>query len=758
MNRAREFLPGRTGTFFPAKSGLLPHDSGTLCLLVYPSEAHVAETEESEGVVVMLVGRLFGMGNTKLAAVVAALLFVLGILLAAGPAGAAPCPSCDDGGGGGGGTNNSPTVNANNVSRTVPEGQTASNTGTFSDPEGNATVTLSASVGTVTKDAAAGTWSWSFDTNDGPDQSQTVTITATDGAGATATTTFSLTVNNVAPTVTLQNSFPNAQEGGVHGYNLSVSDPGNDTWTLDTGCGANGYEGQESNSVVWCGFFDGPGSSVVSATATDSDGAARTSSVNVNVTNRNPNAVLNVPQAINEGGTATISLDKGDFSTQDGQTDTAAGFRYAFDCTGGSLAEATYANSGTSNSTACPYDDSGTKTVRARIIDKDNGFNEYTKSITVNNVAPSATLEAPASADQGSNFTLSLTNVTDPSSADKASLAYALDCGDGLGYVSSGAMSKNCTALDQPNMTVKGKVTDKDGGSNEYTKTVSVNNVAPTGTIKINGDAATTNSATASLTLSATDPLPGSGVGHMRFRNENTETWSAWEPYATSREWLLSGGDGAKTVHVQYRDNAGNVSTAAIQDGIQLDSQLDTAAPQTTITSGPSGITRSTSASFGFSSSEAGSTFECKLDGGAFASCSSPKSYTALANGSHTFSIRAKDPAGNVDATPAARAWTVDAIKPTVSGMSPRHASITRDTTPTIKAVVRDNLTNLQKGNIKLYVAGKAIPASKFSYSATTDQLVYNSPKLSKGKKTVRIVATDAAKNVGSKSWYFTIR
>ena len=82
---------------------------------------------------------------------------------------------------------------------TVSEGQTASNSGTWSDP-GVDVVTLTASVGTVTKNAN-GTWSWSFNTADGPDQSQTVTITATDSDGAASTTTFSLVVNNVAPAV-----------------------------------------------------------------------------------------------------------------------------------------------------------------------------------------------------------------------------------------------------------------------------------------------------------------------------------------------------------------------------------------------------------------------------------------------------------------------------------------------------------------------------------------------------------------------------
>ena len=85
----------------------------------------------------------------------------------------------------------------------------------------------------------------------------------------------------------------------------------------------------------------------------------------------------------------------------------------------------------------------------------------------------------------------------------------------------------------------------------------------------------------------------------------------------------------------------------------------DTTPPETTISSAPPTTTTSTSAGLTFSSTESSSTFECQIDGGAWATCQSPKSYSGLALGAHTFSVRAIDPAGNVDASPAAVTWTV---------------------------------------------------------------------------------------------------
>jgi hypothetical protein len=85
----------------------------------------------------------------------------------------------------------------------------------------------------------------------------------------------------------------------------------------------------------------------------------------------------------------------------------------------------------------------------------------------------------------------------------------------------------------------------------------------------------------------------------------------------------------------------------------------DTTAPDTKITKGPKKKETKKRASFSFSSTEAGSTFECSLDGARFRSCSSPAAVKVKKRGRHSFAVRAKDPAGNVDATPAKQSWIV---------------------------------------------------------------------------------------------------
>jgi hypothetical protein len=84
----------------------------------------------------------------------------------------------------------------------------------------------------------------------------------------------------------------------------------------------------------------------------------------------------------------------------------------------------------------------------------------------------------------------------------------------------------------------------------------------------------------------------------------------------------------------------------------------DLTPPQTQIAGGPSGVSSNDSATFSFAS-EAGAIFECELDNSAWRSCGTPKTYSGLTGGEHTFGVRAVDQAGNVDPTPATRTWTI---------------------------------------------------------------------------------------------------
>ena len=90
------------------------------------------------------------------------------------------------------------------------------------------------------------------------------------------------------------------------------------------------------------------------------------------------------------------------------------------------------------------------------------------------------------------------------------------------------------------------------------------------------------------------------------------------------------------------------------------DASADCAPPDTTITEGPKAKTRRKRATFEFSGTDARAVagFECSLDGGPFAACTSAHT-VKVKKGKHTFSVRATDAAGNADASPATDDWKV---------------------------------------------------------------------------------------------------
>jgi hypothetical protein len=156
---------------------------------------------------------------------------------------------------------------------------------------------------------------------------------------------------------------------------------------------------------------------------------------------------------------------------------------------------------------------------------------------------------------------------------------------------------------------------------------------------------------------------------------------------------------------------------------IDLSGGTDTTPPDTVIDSGPSGTVGVSTASFGFHATEAGSSFSCRLDGGAAASCTSPKTYSGLADGSHTFSVTATDTAGNADPTPATRSWTIDTTvtdtTPPTLRLTPPAAGASINGPITVSATASDNVA---VARVDFSVDGTAIGSDTASpYSVTWD-------------------------------------
>ena len=105
-------------------------------------------------------------------------------------------------------------------------------------------------------------------------------------------------------------------------------------------------------------------------------------------------------------------------------------------------------------------------------------------------------------------------------------------------------------------------------------------------------------------------------------------------------------------------ESATNLIASTISNTLELD-PMDTA-----IDSGPASLTRDATGDFVFSSTNGGVSFECSIDGGAFAACASTYATPALGDGPHTLEVRAVDAAGDRDPSPASYAWTVDTTPP----------------------------------------------------------------------------------------------
>lgn len=243
------------------------------------------------------------------------------------------------------------------------------------------------------------------------------------------------------------------------------------------------------------------------------------------------------------------------------------------------------------------------------------------------------------------------------------SLSYQLDGGswttivplDGVIDEVAEEFDFEVTGLPQGPHTIVLQATNRWMNAQVVSYSFSVDSLPPTGGIAINADAPYTNNPSVMLSLSGNDPLPGSGVTEMRFSNDGS-SWAAWQAYASTAAYTLSGSDGMKTVFVQYRDAAGNVSVAAV-DSITL----DRAAPQSAVQALPAWQLGDVDFVVQWSGSDAlsgvaGYAVQVKVDDGAWTDWYSGTETSSLYDGQvghrYAFRCRATDGAGNVEAWP----------------------------------------------------------------------------------------------------------
>ncbi len=199
---------------------------------------------------------------------------------------------------------------------------------------------------------------------------------------------------------------------------------------------------------------------------------------------------------------------------------------------------------------------------------------------------------------------------------------------------------------------------------------------------------------------------------------------------------------GAHTFRAAARDAAGNEDLSPLV----VTWNVDNTALDTTITTGP-GMTSGPNVTFTFTSTRAG-TFECILepDEAVFTTCATPKVYGPLperAAPGYTFRVRAKDTAGNIDSSPAASTFMVDATGPVINITAPTAAAIVGPTTTLVFSMETGSTFTCQL-DLNPVITGCVSPRT---FSGMTSVAAH----------TIKVVGTDAFGNTTTQSVGFTV-
>lgn len=398
-----------------------------------------------------------------------------------------------------------------------------------------------------------------------------------------------VTVAPAVPVISSVATPTNLQINEGQGVTLRANVPGNPTgfsWDLDND-GVFGDEAAFGNSngaditlstaeLAALGIADGDAGYTVSVQVTFGDGSGgigvdtAQASASLVVRNTAPtatlgNSTLAPASPVNEGESATVSFNNvADASA----ADVAAGFTYSYDFDNDGMFEISDSTSASATVDAAFLKDSGTRTVRGVITDKDGGSTELFTGVRVAEVAPTLNLAGADSASEGETYVLDL-SATDP--GDDTISQWTVNWGDGTSTtVAAATASLSHVFADNGNLTVTVTAQDEDG-IYVAQKAVAVANVAPT--LSVTGAASINEGDGYVLNLAAADPGDDSIVS-----------------------WTIDWGDGTSdtvpgnvdsAVHA-YADDSGNgtfqiVATATDDDGqysASLEVSVNNVAPQ----------------------------------------------------------------------------------------------------------------------------------------------------------------------------------
>jgi PKD repeat protein len=383
---------------------------------------------------------------------------------------------------------------------------------------------------------------------------RTIGLRVTDGDGATATTTQTVAIQNRAPSASFTATPNPAVTGEAVTFDASASSDPDGTvakyeWDLD---GNGSYETSTGTTASASNTYAAQGSVTVGLRVTDDNGATATTTQAVTIQNHSPAAAFTAtPNPAPTG--ATVSFNGSASKDPDG---TVA--KYEWDLDGNGSYET---NTGATATTSQAYTTSGARTVGLRVTDNEGATATTTQTVTIQNRAPAASFTAtPSTALSGTPVAFNGSASSDPDGT-VAQYEWDLD-GNGSYETNTGTTPTVSQTYATPgNRTVGLRVTDNEGATATTTRTVTIQNRAPTASFTATPNPVVSGSSVAFNGSASKDPdgtiakyewdLDGNGS----YETNTGATATASQAYATP---------GNRTVGLRVTDNSGTTATTSV--------------------------------------------------------------------------------------------------------------------------------------------------------------------------------------------------